>query len=104
MKETSFVYQKENGHCFYCGIKTKIPKTGKQCNITATKDHLIPKKLNKRTGKTGNLVLACHACNNKKGPHTSFEFLGLKYMRYMFAEAARKTLYVPEYTKEIPFD
>lgn len=103
--KTKLIFKRYGGKCFYCCKKVKINKKGQSIcdHDSVTTDYLIP-TCHDGKDENHNKVLSCFDCNNKKSRNTSFEFLGLKYMRYMFAEAARKTLYVPEYTKEIPFD
>lgn len=89
------IREKQGNKCFYCKIKMCLPPRGRQngrygtlYRHMETVDHLVPKK---NGGKNqGNCVLACNECNNKKGRLSSFEFLGLRFMRFMFQDAASK--------------
>lgn len=57
------------GSCIYCGE----PFDDRQHSTGATRDHVIPKGLISAGGDyqpiTGNLVLACGACNHLKRNH-----------------------------------
>lgn len=66
------LYEKQNGLCYYCGIKM-IPKCRNAFN-DATIDHVKPK------AKGGldimsNFVCACRACNEAKADRHVGDFL-----------------------------
>lgn len=83
---------RQENRCFYCN-KTMTP-TPKGCrpgvsikhlDSEETIDHTLPQHI---AGRTFRAVLACSLCNAKKGRLSSFEYLGLKWFRFMFLEAA----------------
>ena len=65
------VYDKTNGHCYYCGVVLVVGKKGaNQFQI----DHMTPVRRG-GTEDLDNLVPSCRACNCSKGPMTAEEFL-----------------------------
>lgn len=67
----TLIYEREQGHCAYCGVHTHRDTYG-ELAYSATLDHVQPKS---RGGPNTwfNLVLACQACNNRKGNQTPAE-------------------------------
>lgn len=70
------IAKKTDGKCFYCKVDTDL-----------VVDHIVPKCLWKEWGldevlgrdscnHIGNLFLACHSCNTKKGKKAIESFLG----------------------------
>src|SRR5215831_17650300 len=55
------VYMRDRGRCQYCG--------GRLARFDATYDHVVPRKLGGLT-TWENIVIACVACNQKKGGRT----------------------------------
>ncbi len=55
------VYTRDNGKCQYCNCKVARPE--------ATYDHVLPRAQGGKTEWT-NIVIACMACNQKKGNRT----------------------------------
>ena len=91
------LHARQDGKCFYCDSEmTQTLACGRQYPSTETFDHLVPykelKKKNKKIHREHSCVLACVLCNGHKGHQSSFEYLGLKWMRYMFADAAGKAI------------
>jgi 5-methylcytosine-specific restriction endonuclease McrA len=64
------LFEKQNGHCFYCGIREEFDKF--------TKDHKVPISKGGRAG--ANLVLACGRCNSAKGSMSIDEFVQSKWL------------------------
>lgn len=62
------LYSRHNGLCHYCLTKTSRKKNrqGWQNPATATREHVVPKSLG-GPDSLGNYVLACSACNNRRG-------------------------------------
>jgi 5-methylcytosine-specific restriction endonuclease McrA len=58
------MYTRDQGRCQYCGVVVSHTK--------ATYDHVVPRS---KGGKTRweNIVIACHACNQKKASRTPEE-------------------------------
>ena len=64
------LFRQQNGRCVYCGcqmiLKTKgCGNDGRLPKNFATLDHKLARALG-GTDRIDNLVVACHACNNKK--------------------------------------
>ena len=73
------VWNKTQGHCYYCGIKIDYPEPGAECTINYATDHFIPppKKPNYNTyeeSEIQNYVPSCRVCNSTKGNKTISEF------------------------------
>lgn len=62
----SAVFARDGCLCAYCGKKTNV--------ATATIDHVQPLSLG-GTNRPDNLVVACRACNNRKGSLSLTAFL-----------------------------
>lgn len=73
-------WRQQNGRCAYCALrmidprKVSRPASGKLPGLWATKDHVLPKSKG-GMGGGGNTVLACYACNLRKGGLGVLEFL-----------------------------
>ena len=59
--------------CYYCRREMTKDRKARLPGSTATLDHKIPTARG-GSGRRGNLVAACHACNNAKGDLTEVEF------------------------------
>lgn len=62
-------------HCYFCGCEF-TPAGNRQ----RTFDHLVPKSKG-GADRVRNLVLACCACNRKKGDKTAEEFVASQWLR-----------------------
>src|SRR5918995_6517935 len=61
------IYARDGGRCVYCGAIVRRPGPGVRRTPTlATLDHVVPRSNGGRL-ESGNLVLACRACNNERG-------------------------------------
>lgn len=65
------LFDRQNGHCFYCGLKRTIGQM--------TKEHKVPRSKGGRGGN--NLVLACHPCNNAKGAKSIDDFVQSQFLK-----------------------
>lgn len=65
------VYARDDGRCQYCGVSLVLAE--------ATRDHVLPRS---QGGVTSweNIVLACRACNGRKGGRTP-EQAGMRLLR-----------------------
>lgn len=77
-KNTKGVFRlmKKDNRCYYCRIEMKKPDgTNRHHNDVATLEHKHPiSKGGKKGVNTGNVVLACMACNRNKGNMTEEEY------------------------------
>lgn len=63
----TFLFERDNGRCFWCGFRLRLEDCGDQSNPKMpTKDHILP-RVHGGTGNVNNLVLSCQDCNCKKG-------------------------------------
>ena len=62
-----YLLEKWNRTCAYCGVK----------DVSFEIDHVLPRSKG-GTDRVSNLTLACHKCNQKKGPRDISEFLSKK--------------------------
>lgn len=60
----SLLYATQKCRCFYCGRFMEYITYNDQRKKGYTVDHLFPRS--KGYGKSGNIVLACRKCNEKK--------------------------------------
>lgn len=70
------MYKTQKGRCHYCKRRMTHPRCKTQSPTQATVDHQWPSS---RGGydRLFNKVLACSACNNRKGDRTAQEFIAL---------------------------
>lgn len=67
-------WEREAGRCFYCERKVSQAGVHPWLSHHATLDHVVP--VSQGGGSAaGNLVLACLACNERKGDRQAEEFL-----------------------------
>ena len=83
-EKTKRVWQKTNGHCWYCGVQVKPPVPGDgvvkvpadYLDKMFTMEHRKPRCLGGKN-HIDNLVPCCRKCNNLKG-NFSEEYLRMK--------------------------
>jgi len=77
-----WLWDKQNGRCYYCGVKLKKGRLASDrmrlMNIehdscTSTIDHVIPKSQG-GIGTPGNVVYACLKCNEERGNEDFLDF------------------------------
>lgn len=84
--------------CFYCGCNTiKGRKTGTIAQNTLTRDHVVPKAINKVPGRT---VPCCLKCNHAKGHMTLEEYRLLLMFRAGLARIEVRVLFPGEVKKK----
>ena len=73
----------QQGHleCHYCGRKglvAELPDDASRADLKrlATLDHVVPRSQGGAEFDRGNIVVACHPCNQKKGNMMPDEFQG----------------------------
>jgi len=72
------IYARDGGRCVYCGVEThRLAKRLSRSPNLATLDHVVPRSEGGPL-KLANLVLACQACNNRRGVMDAEEFRALK--------------------------
>lgn len=68
-KQFSLKWAEQDGRCIYCRLRMINPqhvgKSTKRSGLVATKEHIIPRSKGGRG--FSNAVLACNACNHRKG-------------------------------------
>jgi 5-methylcytosine-specific restriction endonuclease McrA len=69
-----FLVQRDGDRCFYCGIDFNADPDA------YTLDHRMPRSLGGRPNRA-NMVLACTACNHKKGDGTEEELRSRRWFR-----------------------
>lgn len=88
------IYNKTNGHCYYCGVELIIPEINsiKTPNAFCV-DHFLP-VADGGTNRIDNLVPSCRQCNLSKGIKTIEEFriAKLKKIGGYFSEEQKKFL------------
>lgn len=70
------LWQEQRGVCYYCSrpaLLAKGPAAGAAPDNLATIDHIIPRS--KGGAHAGNMVMACHRCNNERGDADARLFL-----------------------------
>ena len=70
-------------HCFYCAVA--FEGTGKR---QRTIDHRVPSS-GGGSGRLGNLVFACRACNQRKANEAEADFLASEWLARRRAEVNR---------------
>jgi len=75
------VYMRDKGRCQYCNVSV--------AKYEATYDHVVPRRAGGKT-QWENIVIACHACNQKKGSLTP-------------SQAGLRLLSTPVKPKTLPF-
>ncbi len=67
-RTTHYLFNKQCGLCFYCGVNCILDCAGTQSDnpIVATLDHVF-QRCHGGTYERSNLVLACRTCNNQRG-------------------------------------
>jgi len=72
------IFARDGGRCVYCGVEThRLAKGLSRSPALATLDHVVPRS----TGgplTPANLVLACQACNNRRGVMDAEAFRALR--------------------------
>jgi len=79
------IYARHSGLCFYCDCRTYLQ--GAQGNQplpsdAATIDHIVPQSVTGVYVDDGNVVLACHACNQQRLSMDAETFLKLKHAEH----------------------
>lgn len=80
-KIRDYVFDRENGKCFYCGKICIISNSTTREENTATIDHIISRKNGGHATDRNNCVLSCWKCNNEKAEKDAFSFLKDKMER-----------------------
>ena len=71
------IFARDGGRCVYCGVEThRLAKGLSRSPALATLDHVLPRSQGGPL-TPGNLVLACQACNNRRGTMDAEEFRAL---------------------------
>lgn len=72
------IYARDGGRCVYCGVETHRLGAGlsRSPNL-ATLDHVVPRSQGGPL-TPANLVLACQACNNRRGVMDAQAFRALR--------------------------
>lgn len=76
-KQRKNLFNRFNGHCFWCGRQTRLQ--GRQSSNFATVDHIYPRQDDRRrslSNEHSKKVLSCHSCNQLRGD-MSFEEFGV---------------------------
>lgn len=72
------IFARDGGACVYCGVAThRLAKGLSRSPSLATLDHVLPRSMGGPLNPA-NLVLACQACNNRRGVMDAEEFRALK--------------------------
>jgi len=72
------IFARDGGRCVYCGVDThRLAKGLSRSPSLATLDHVVPRSQGGALSPA-NLVLACQACNNRRGVMDAEEFRALK--------------------------
>lgn len=68
-KTKKMLVEKQHNRCLYCNHKigSGIERRGKAVQLRAQYDHFVPFAYSRRNPRDG-FILACHVCNNIKGP------------------------------------
>jgi len=79
------IYARHSGLCFYCDGKTYLhgaPGNQPLPSDAATIDHIVPQSVTGVYIDEGNVVLACHACNQQRLSMDAETFLKLKHSEH----------------------
>jgi 5-methylcytosine-specific restriction endonuclease McrA len=77
----TLIFERDGRRCRYCGIDVRPRRRGlHRAADLATLDHVHPRAFGGRT-EARNLVLACQACNNRRGTMSVEEFEALRTRR-----------------------
>lgn len=72
------IFARDGGRCVYCGVDThRLGKGLSRSPALATLDHVVPRSMGGPLN-LANLVLACQACNNRRGVMDVEEFRALR--------------------------